>query len=373
MLEQVEYDKRTACHATAYYSNESQRMNDASRLIADATRRLFRELGQPHSMRDVSQRARLWTALHDAGLTRAWVGEEWGGAGAALRDGFEVLRIAGEFAVSVPLAEHLLASWLLARARIQSPDTTTVLASVNARDAMTLDTRDRLAGIAHGVPFAREAERLAILARRGDAHFVALVASSDCVIEARDNIAGEPCDRVTLREARPLELRPTDLTTDSLLQMGAAARAMQIAGALQGMLTLTVNYANERVAFEKPIGKFQAIQHALARLASETAAVVAAATSAADAIDSAVGFDEATFLEVASAKVRAGEAVGVATAIAHQTHGAIGFTEEHVLQRYTRRLWAWRDDFGAESEWAWRLGQWASNIGVGLWPALAAR
>ena len=69
-----------------------------------------------------------------------------------------------------------------------------------------------------------------------------------------------------------------------------------------------------------------------------------------------------------------GEAVGEASAIAHQVHGAIGFTEEHILHRYTQRLWDWRDDFGSESEWAVQLGEMIAEKGADeLWPLLTAR
>ena len=93
-----------------------------------------------------------------------------------------------------------------------------------------------------------------------------------------------------------------------------------------------------------------------------------------DAIDSAQGLDEAVFLEIASAKIRVGEAAGEGAAIAHQVHGAIGFSAEHALHRFTQRLWAWRDDFGAESAWAARLGNLVAARGAdALWPMLARR
>ena len=60
-----------------------------------------------------------------------------------------------------------------------------------------------------------------------------------------------------------------------------------MAGALEAILELAVAYANERVAFERPIAKFQAVQHNLARLAGEVAVAIAAAGSAADAIANA--------------------------------------------------------------------------------------
>ena len=140
----------------------------------------------------------------------------------------------------------------------------------------------------------------------------------------------------------------------------------------------------ERVDFERPIAKFQAVQHNLARLAGEVAAAMAAAGSAADAIANALGggtagtcvgsFDDAVLLEVAAAKIRVGEAAGEGAGIAHQVLGAIGFTREHVLHRFTQRLWAWRDDFDNESAWAVRLGALvAAGGGEGLWPLLASR
>jgi acyl-CoA dehydrogenase len=152
-------------------------------------------------------------------------------------------------------------------------------------------------------------------------------------------------------------------------------RSLQMAGALEAILDMSVTYANERVAFERPIGKFQAIQHNLARLAGEVAASVAASGSAADAIANASApAGEAIILEVASAKIRVGEAAAEGAAIAHQVHGAIGFTREHTLHRFTRRLWAWRDDFGSESFWAVRLGTLVASKGADdLWPMLAAR
>jgi acyl-CoA dehydrogenase len=175
---------------------------------------------------------------------------------------------------------------------------------------------------------------------------------------------------------RPLRTAPApaDLDQTALMLMGAAVRSVESAGALEAVLSLTVRYANERVAFERPIAKFQAVQHNLARLAGEVAAAVAAAGSAADAIARAPTFDEAIFLEAASAKIRCAEAAQEGAAIAHQVHGAIGFTQEHILHRYTLRLLSWRDDFGNESHWAVALGNLVAARGADdLWPLVASR
>ena len=54
--------------------------------------------------------------------------------------------------------------------------------------------------------------------------------------------------------------------------------------------------------------------------------------------------------------------------IAHQLHGAIGFTREHALHHFTQRLWAWRSDFGNDRYWADSLGRLVARAGASnLW------
>jgi acyl-CoA dehydrogenase len=146
-------------------------------------------------------------------------------------------------------------------------------------------------------------------------------------------------------------------------------RAAQMAGALESLLEQSVRYATERKQFGRPIGNFQAIQHNLAVLAGHVAAAGIAAEQAFRAADRG----EPDF-EVAAAKIRAGEAAGVGAGIAHQAHGAIGFTYEHSLHFATRRLWSWRAEFGSESRWALELGRRVAAAGPDrLWSELTTR
>jgi acyl-CoA dehydrogenase len=66
---------------------------------------------------------------------------------------------------------------------------------------------------------------------------------------------------------------PTGLDAGSVDAMGALVRVNQAAGALGTALELAIQYAGEREQFGRPIGKFQAIQHMIADLAGEAAAV----------------------------------------------------------------------------------------------------
>lgn len=348
-------------------------------LLVETTTRMFRDLAGPQAVvnaRDDAWKEALWRELEEAGLTRAWVPEALDGAGASLADGFEILRVAGSFAVAVPLAETLLAGWLLSQAGLRVPAGALSIAPVCDGERLLLDPQGNITGRAHAVPFASDAQHFAVLARKVHGSVVALVPRENCRIEHRANIAGEPRDKILFVGAKPAASADVSekVTEETLQMMGAAVRAAQISGALQAILERSVAYANERVAFERPISKFQVIQHNLARLAGESAAALAAAGSAADTIDRAQAFDETVFLEVASAKIRVGEAATEGAAIAHQVHGAIGISGEHALHRFTQRLWAWRDDFGSESVWAVRLGNLVAAKGAdALWPMLASR
>ena len=155
-----------------------------------------------------------------------------------------------------------------------------------------------------------------------------------------------------------------------LIARGGALRALQIAGALRTMLELTVDYVNERSQFGRSLGKFQAIQHEAARAAGEVAAADAAAGLAVEAMMRA---PEEAMLAIAAARVRGGEAVGIVNAIAHQLHGAIGFTREHRLHLLTKACWSWRDEYGAQPWWSRQLGKAAIAAGgANFWPFVTA-
>jgi alkylation response protein AidB-like acyl-CoA dehydrogenase len=217
---------------------------------------------------------------------------------------------------------------------------------------------------------------IAVLADSAQGPVVALVATADCRIVAGRSVAGDPSDTVVFERVRPLRLAPASarFDRDALMLMGSVVRAVETAGALEAILAMSVAYANERVAFERPIGKFQAVQQNLARLAGEVAAALAVSGSAADAMAQPDVPDEAVFLEAASANIRCAEAAQEGSAIAHQVFGAIGFTQEHVLHRFTLRMLGWRDDFGNESHWAAELGRRIAAHGADdFWPLVASR
>jgi acyl-CoA dehydrogenase len=352
---------------------------ESDNIVVETAEKIFSDLADPQTInRDKKGewKAPLWQALSEAGLPLSWVPEDCGGSGASLADGFALLNAAGRFAVAVPLAETMLAGWLLAQAKITSPDGKMTVAPASPKDRMTLNADGSLSGRARSVPFAKAAKHFAVLAQGAGGLSIALVDAATARIEAGLNVGYDDSDTVTFDKVQPVSVKPAPKGVDqtTMMLMGGVARSLQIAGALESMLDISVRYSNERVAFEKKISKFQAVQHNLARLAGESAAALAAATSAADAIANAKSFDDAVYLEAAAAKIRCAEAAEKGGAIAHQVHGAIGFTMEHILHRYSLRALAWRDDFGSESHWAVELGKLVAQRGADeLWPLVASR
>ena len=262
-------------------------MSDTESVIVATAERVFAKFADPQTIinaRDNSWAKAAWAGLEETGLPLAWVPDALRGAGAPLDEGFAALRAAGRAALAVPLAETLLAGWLLSSAGIPSPSGAMTVAPARPKDVLAVNSDGRLSGAARGVPFAREADHLAALATASGRVVVALVRSGDCRVTPRPNLAGDSSDLVDFSGVTPLALAPSELEPDELLRMGAVVRAQQIAGALETLLEISVRYASERVAFGKPIAKFQAIQHNLARLGGEVAAATAAAVSAADAV-----------------------------------------------------------------------------------------
>jgi alkylation response protein AidB-like acyl-CoA dehydrogenase len=340
-------------------------------IIVDTATKIFQDLCAADTINNAEKGewpTALWDALEESYLPLTWVPDNLGGAGAEIADGFAVLRVAGRFAAPVPIAETLLAGWLLAQAGIESPPGPMTIAPVHEDGNIEIGAGGQLSGRARHVPFARNAAHIAVVGTRGGESVVALVAAKGLAISPGIGLSGEPRDTVSFDGATALAVQPVPgLDPAKLTLIAAAARTQQMAGALERILEQSVQFSLDRVQFGRPIAKFQAVQHNLATLAGEVAAASAAADLAAEAI--ALHGVDGVDADVAIAKLRVGDAAGAGAAIAHQVHGAMGFTYEHTLHHSTRRLWGWREEFGNETLWAERLGRMVAAQGAdALWP-----
>lgn len=350
-------------------------MNEFQTILTETIQRLLSD----HVSRDLiiaSEQGEwaqgLWDALEENGLTKVLVSEAGGGVGAQWSDAALLIKAAGEHGAPVPFGETIVAAWLLDQAGLPVPEGPITLLEGDSLSLTGKGDNLTLDGQVDGVPWARFSK-----------HGVAVVPDADgkmqlcCIsLEGVDltpamNIAREGRDSLSFSGTPIVASAPYNPATAgfTLRHWGALIRSLQMGGALNRLLAQSVAYANERTQFGKPIGKFQAIQQQLSVLATQAAAAGVAANYAAQAVEKGN-----VSHEIAVAKVRADEAANIATSIAHQVHGAIGFTYEHTLHFATRRLWSWRAEYGAGCEWAAELGaQVLQNKPEALWPLVTQK
>lgn len=307
----------------------------------------------------------LWSALSENGFTLACASESFGGVGAGWQDLFVVARAAGMYMAPVPLVEMLLATWVLERVGLEPGK-----GVLTTAPQMSLErSGDCVSGELGLVPWGRYADQVVtVINEGGQANLVLLETADAGTIRVGTNTAGEPRDSLAFSSVLPIASIPLSgrLPASALLCGGAMLRSAQMAGAMSAVLDLSSIYASERKQFGRPIAKFQAIQQQLAILTEQAAAANVAAESAFVASDTCLNE-----LPIAAAKIITSDGASEAARIGHSVHGAIGFTEEYKLQLLTRRLWAWRGEFGSSTFWSKLLGRRVCEAGADeFWPLI---
>jgi len=354
-------------------------MSDARDSIAEVVTAILQDLSTPETVRQCEGQGwneQLWSVLDEAGFTTVSVPEECGGSGGDVADACAVLKEVGRFASAVPVAENsLLAGWALAEAGLPLPTTGPATVPVGYPGDDVRLSHDgqgwRLAGRVHRVPWGRQATCLVLVASADGADHVLQVPGDALLVLPGTNLAGESRDTVVLDDvvlsSEQVAPAPPRVSAEALRVRGALARVATAAGALGRVSDLTVGYTRTREQFGRPVARFQAVQRHLVRIVERAQEVGIAAEAA--ALNARPDPD---FFDVAAAKIVAGEAATLVAAAAHQAHGAIGMTKEYELGQSTRRLWAWRDEFGSETHWGRRLGRRLKAAGADqLWPRVS--
>lgn len=284
----------------------------------------------------------IWPRLEKAGFGLLLLPEDAEGFGGDWGDLAAVMRLAGKHALAAPLGESVVARRILHDAGVQGVSRVTICT---------------------GAPVAWGRNCFS-LAYDGETLYLARGREN-----AGESPAGEPRDRMEFRWASS---KPLNVTAD-LNALIAFLRVCQTAGALDAALALAIDHTSQREQFGRQLSKFQAVQQSIAMLAMEAAAVNCAAQGAAAALDR-FGYGGAASFEIGAAKLRANIAIKTGNAIAHQVHGAIGFTQDYPLHELTRRMMGWRSEGGNDAYWSKRLGRQALQWGgTGLWDQLTVR
>jgi acyl-CoA dehydrogenase len=323
----------------------------------------------------------LWRTIAEAGMTKILCHEEHGGIEATWLDALSLFFQVGYTQAPVPLAQAVVGQYFASRCGLDLP-AESVLALAAGAQTQSLMVASNSAGEPatftgrmEAVKWARHAHWL-LVEINGYMGLVDAKGAGVHVVHGVD-AASLPADTVVLEHALVAHVLPIRIEgLPQPVQVAyAAVIAAQMTGALEYALDLAVQYVKDRVQFGKPIGKNQAIQQQLAVLAGEVACSYAATSTALRDLPALqqTSAPQAEF-SAAVAKVTASDAVKSGASIAHQVHGAIGFTYEYPLNFATRRLWAWRAEAGGSTEWAERLGQAFINAGAEqFWCHLTAR
>lgn len=295
--------------------------------------RMLEAVAAPAQVRAVEQGASsgaMWDAIAESGFLDALVAVEQGGAGLPLLQVHPLWQALGRHAVPLPVGETMIARYLLTAAGVHVPEGPIAIVEAGSA-AETI------------VPFGLVADHVLVEAG-GRLHLVATASTSRGLTGVQGSIAARV--RWNGFSGDGVGVAPHG----GLRAIGAILRATLIAGAAGRLTAMTAAFANERVQFGKPIGRQQALQQNLAMMAEEAvAARVASQLGCADGLPP-------SSVAAATAKSVASSAAARIAATAHAVHGAIGISDEHDLQLFTRRLHEWRLADGAETYWNRILG-----------------
>ncbi|WP_144113399.1 acyl-CoA dehydrogenase family protein [Paraburkholderia sp. BCC1886] len=310
-------------------------------MFIEAIEAILRECATPEAVRAIEQGGAppaIWDAVEEAGFLELLSPENAGGAGLSLPEIAPVFTLLGRYAVPLPLAQSIAARALLRDTGLAAPPGMTTLAGDCHRDAQGTVCAPNVA--------------FGMICRHVVANLDGALLLLDAASAQRQWCGVHGSAGATLRWPVDVSTVPLGSNGSDVCLFSAALHAAAMAGAMNRVFDMTLQYCNDRSQFGKSIGKFQAVQHQLSVMAEQ----VAAAGIAAELAFNGGGMAPAP-LATAIAKARTSMAVPWVAATAHALHGAIGVTDEYDLQLYTRRLHEWRMADGSEAYWNRLVGR----------------
>jgi alkylation response protein AidB-like acyl-CoA dehydrogenase len=277
----------------------------------------------------------LWRSLADAGVFALAIPGSSGGVGPLPAELVTAFRVLGKHGVPGPYVETVAAAELLVRL---GPDS---------------------ALAAEQLPMIAEGAAVVSLACPPDVPYALDGDAADMMLTVDSAADGGTLRHGTVRQVhasldparRLFSVMPGDLIASGVAGAAAAAydigvllSAAQLSGLGDRLLEITVEYAKTRQQFGRPIGEFQAVKHHLAD------AYVALAHARPLLYGAALAYGTSDFRrEVSAAKAATSEAAYLASRIALQVHGAIGYTDEYDPSLLIRKVRALRGAWGSLS------------------------
>lgn len=349
-------------------------LSPAQQILQQSARAYLQQRCPPERVQELALDPRgfaadLWKEIATLGWPGLLVPPDLGGSGGSVGDALALVEELGRACFPSPfIASAIVATTVLTaaggrRAQALLPALAVgericalaVLEETGRLDAEALAllvaAPGRLTGRKLFVPDAHVATDVIVLGRAA-AGPTALLLPMD-----RDGITAHPLDSMTGDKLFELEFAGTETSPDDVLgaaghgwvlmapafRVGALARSAEMVGAAQRVLELCVEHARVRVQGGRPIGGYQAIQHACADLFRDVESARWLVWEAAWKLESARPDAEAA---VATAKAYCGEAALRVARRGHQIMGAIGYSEEHPLHLFHKRILAAGLDMG---------------------------
>ena len=318
-----------------------------------------------------------WREIGELGWLGLIVPESYGGSGMDMSDMAVLLAEWGVALAPGPLVESAVVSAAAIDTFGSETQKHKWLSSITSGELVAVPSLVGIDGFTdHAALGARASETSNGWVLSGTARFVPFGNSADLVLMPAETDAGVTMFAVPIRSAEgtvnierlkmasgapacDVEMNEVVVPSTSIIgetgggnevvehmtMFGAAARACQMVGAGSAVTDRTIAYVKDRRQFGRPIGAFQVIQHYMADMVTKVKSAKHLADRAAWALTADVDSGSASRI-VSQAKWAANTLMNDIVWKAHQSHGAIGFTWEHDLHLYTRRILSWRADFG---------------------------
>ncbi len=345
--------------------------SDEQEMLRDMVRGVCAEHAAPEAVRameddPIGYTPELWKQLADVDLIGLLIPEAFGGSGMSL---LEAAVVYEEFGRSLAPSPHFVSAVLAAGAILRGGDAeqhASLLPQI-ARGSLVVTTawlepdhgfgpkgislratedggEYRLSGTKWHVPFAAAADQLLVIARVGDGDedidlFLVDRNAPGVQLQQYTSISSDTQYAVTFDEVKVSAANRIGahkhgwgIWQETMLD-GEILLAAQAVGGAKYALEITVQYAKDRVQFDKPLGAFQAISHYLADASTNV--------DGAEILMHEAAWARANGKSVARlapmSKLFACNTFRDVTAMAQQVFGGVGFTLEYDIQLYFRR------------------------------------
>ena len=328
-----------------------------------------------------------WNTFVELGWTGIGIPESHGGFG-NVSDMFELLRVLGEGLILEPLASSLIGSQLLSLAWENALATKSLAEAISGHSLVISALTESKNGFSNDEILTSASDYSGGFKLNGEKNLIldadsasSFIVSANCQRKNKElshiglylvdrnskgiciTSADSTDDRQLInlkfddvilpRESLLLENEPANVAIELEENLRAACASADALGAMQSLLSRTVDYSKDRKQFGKAIGSFQALQHKMADMFMAVERAKSMFTMMCEAFSLSTDLSRM----VSMARVEICDSARLVGQHAVQIHGGIGITDELAAAHYFKRLTA-SQYYGGDS--MYHLGRYLS-------------